>query len=110
MNAATAYPLFPAKSRLYRQYFTPAEIRRLDATPPDRAASDIYLLRLLLRRVLAASSKVKLTLKHRLSMLSAVCHAALTLASLVRIEFKLQPEPPTLLDLLGMAVADESEL
>jgi hypothetical protein len=88
------------QSRLYRRFFTAEEIRRLDATPADSLASEIHALRLLLARVLAATERIKLTLKQRLSMLTAFCRVALTLASLVRFEFKQQPAPPTVLDLL----------
>lgn len=104
------FPIFPTRSRLYRQFFTPNEIRRLDAIPCDSLVSEIHALRLLLRRVLAASSKMRLTLKHRLEMLSAFCQAALSLAAFVRFEFKQQPEPPDLLDLFYPGALDESEI
>jgi hypothetical protein len=95
-DAANSLLLSTTKSRLYRQFFTREEIRRLDATPPDSAASDIYLLRTLLRRALAASSTIKLSLNQHLAMLAAFSQAAVSLASLVRIHFKQQPEPPDL--------------
>jgi hypothetical protein len=148
-------PLFPARSPLYRQYFTPEEIRRLDACPPDGVASDIYLLRTLLRRVLAAASgqrafgrtshsrassqilrafrgpilrppgpgtggrrhsfrkeaQGKLTFKQRLSMLTAFCQAALTLAALARIHWQSSDHGPESDPLLAaLAVNDLSEL
>jgi hypothetical protein len=103
-------PFGRSRSRLYRQFFTPEEIRRLDAAPPESALSDIYLLRHLLRRLLASASKLKLTFKQRLAMLAALCQAALTLASLVRIHYKQQPEPLGPPELLALAVSDETEL
>ena len=70
---------------LYRQYFTPAEIARLDATPRDDLTSEINLLRVLFARVLAASQKAKeLTLKQRAAIVTAFSRASLALARLVR--------------------------
>ena len=108
MQTQSALAISGTRSRLYRQYFTPDEIRRLDAAPPDTALSDIYVIRAFLARVLAAAARIKLTLKQRLAMLAAFCQAALTLASLVRIEFKLQPEPVD--PLLEMIVLKPGEL
>ncbi|HET6846123.1 MAG TPA: hypothetical protein VFH29_04775 [Anaerolineales bacterium] len=101
------FPIPPKPSRLYRQYFTAEEIRLLDATPADTLATEIHALRLLIRRVLAASARMKLSLKHHLKMLAAFCQAALTLASLVRFEFKQQPEPPNPLDVWAAALENE---
>jgi hypothetical protein len=77
--------LAPVSSTLYREYFTPAERRMLDASPLESALSEIHLYRALLRRLLAAAHKKRsLSLGARLAMLSAVSHAGLILASLVR--------------------------
>jgi hypothetical protein len=93
----SAHPL------LYRQFFTPEECKTLDRCPPDSAVSEIYLLRALIARVLASARKVRLTLKHRFSMLTAFCQAALTMASLARFEHKARPAAdPILAALAGM--------
>ena len=99
-DAVLRSTISPPKCRLYRRFFTAEEIRRLDATPADSLVSEIHAMRLLLARVLASAERIKLTLKQRLNMLLAFCHAALTLATLVRFEFKNQPDPPTPLDML----------
>ena len=54
---------------LYRPYFTPQEIRMLDATQPADLSSEINLLRVLIARVLAA--------RQRLHELALAQHAAL---------------------------------
>ena len=77
---------------LYRQYFTPAEIALLDATPRDDLTSEINLLRVLIARVLAASQKAKeLTLKQHVAIVSAFSKAGMALARLVRGQAQLHP-------------------
>jgi hypothetical protein len=75
--------------RLYRQFFTAAECRMLDSSPPESALSDIALLRILLARVLsAAKARARLSLEDHFSMLTAFCRTARTMASLARLNAK----------------------
>ncbi len=57
---------------LYREYFTPAERKMLDATPRDDLTSEISLMRVLVARVLAAFS-----------------YAGMVIARLVRLQLEL---------------------
>ena len=86
--------------RLYRQYFTDAEIKLLDGASTDSARSEISLIRILISRILASARKLRLTLKHRLSMLTVFCQSAATMASLARFDFKQQGPPPSPFELL----------
>jgi hypothetical protein len=112
-----SFPPSPSPPRLYRQFFTREECQMLDATPPMSAVHEIYLLRVLMTRVLAAARanerpasiahsvstrkrSQRLSLKQGLSMLTAFCGAALTMASLARFEHKAQGPGPFLVDLL----------
>ena len=45
----------PSSPQIYRQYFTAAECKTLDASPLDTALSEIEVLRVLLLRLLAAA-------------------------------------------------------
>ncbi len=75
---------------LYRQYFTPAEIAMLDATPIDDLTSEINLLRVLLARLLETSQRLHdLALETHAKVLAAFSHAAIVLASLVRLQLAL---------------------
>ncbi len=75
---------------LYRQYFTPAEIARLDQTDRNDLTSEINLLRVLLARVLEAAQKAKeLSLKQHTHIVSAFSHAGISLARLVRVQAEL---------------------
>jgi hypothetical protein len=76
-------------SRLYRQFFTPAECRMLDSSPPENALSEICLLRMLLAQALAAAkARRRLSLKERLSMLTVFSRTTLIMALLVRFQDK----------------------
>ncbi len=75
---------------LYRQYFTPAEIAMLDATPIDDLTSEINLLRVLMARVLEAAQKAKeLSLKQHAAILAALSRGCSTVAQLVRAQLQL---------------------
>ncbi len=75
---------------LYRQYFTPAEIARLDQTERQDLTSEINLLRVLLARVLEACQHAKdLSLKQHTAIVSVFSHAGLSLARLVRVQAEL---------------------
>ncbi len=72
---------------LYRQYFTPQEIARLDQTERQDLTSEIHLLRVLLARVLEACQHAKdLTLRQHTALVSVFSHAGLSVARLVRVQ------------------------
>ena len=115
-----------AQSNLYRQFFTPEECNALDRCDPDSAVSEIALLRILITRVLASARaseaqpsiahpwakrpkdrRINLTLRHRFSMLTAFCQAAVTMASLARFEFKRNPPPDPILAALAEMDPDD---
>ena len=98
----------PPPSPIYRQYFTPDEIRALDDSTLGSAVSEIAILRILITRVLAAvRAQASLSLESRLAILIAFCHAAATLASLARLEVKRRGPPPSALDLFFSGPEDE---
>ena len=92
-------------SDLYRQFFAPAECRRLDETPPESALSELALLRVLIARLLGVGKRGRITLARRFSMLVAFSQSAVTMASLARIER--QVNPPEDAVLLALAEMDE---
>ena len=78
---------------LYRPYFTPQEIRMLDATQPTDLSSEINLLRVLIARVLAARQRLhELALAQHAALLATFSAAGLVLAALVRQQCKLHPD------------------
>jgi hypothetical protein len=93
---------------IYRQFFTADEIRDLDAAALTGAVSEIAMLRVLIARVMAAvRRKTGLSLESRLAMLVAFCHAAATVASLARLESRRREPPPSPLELMMAAIADQ---
>jgi len=108
MTTAAALPFASTSPRLYRQYFTPAECRMLDSTPPGSALSEIALIRIMLLRLLAAAHRVrKINMDQRLAMLRAVSHAGLVMAALVRVHHRLFPPTNPLLDALAEMDPDD---
>jgi hypothetical protein len=108
MTTAAAFPFPSSSPQLYRQYFTPAECRMLDSTPPGSALSEIGLIRIMLLRLLAAAHRMRnITLDQRLAMLQAVSHAGLVMASLVRVQHRLFPPTNPLLDALAEMDPDD---
>ena len=101
------FALADHKPLLYRQFFTPEECAALDRCPPESAANEIYLLRILITRILAAAKWFKPTLEHRLSMLTAFCRAAITIASLARFEIKHNPPADPILAALAEMDPDD---
>jgi hypothetical protein len=85
MIASTAASPWSTPPQIYRQFFTPAECKMLDAAPQDSALSEISLIRILLMRALAAAHRLRtLSIKQHIDMLIAFSGAGLILASLVR--------------------------
>ena len=79
-----------APASLYRQFFTPAECARLDATPRNDLESEINLLRILLLRLLAAVHKARsLELATQARVLAAFSHGGIQLARMVRLQLRL---------------------
>jgi hypothetical protein len=108
MLSSRSLDIAAAPSPLYRQFFTAAECRALDSSPPESALSEISLIRIMLLRPLAAAHHLrKITLDQRLAMLRAFSHAGLVLASLVRLHQRLFPPTNPLLDALAELDPDD---
>ena len=102
MLATASASLSPSAPQIYRQYFTPAECKLLDASPLDTALSEIGLLRILLLRLLGAAHRMRrLSTAHHLSLLTAFSATGLILASLVRFHHRYFPQPGLLAELLA---------
>ncbi len=74
---------------LYRDFYSPRELSRLAAAPgPDTALSEINLLRIMLRRIMASVARKarQLSLEKHLSMLAAIGYSGEMIASLVRFD------------------------
>ena len=108
MVQVAAFPYPEKRSLLYREYFTQAERRMLDSTPPQGALSEIGLIRIMLLRILAAAHFARrITLEQRLAMAQAFSRAGLVLASLVRVHHRLFPPTNSLLDALDELDPDD---
>ncbi len=89
---------------MYREHFTPSEIRLLDATPLNDISSEIHLLRLLLSRLLEAASHAKnLALKDHAAILDAISRASWAMGCLVRLHAHLHDPLPSINAKIAMA-------
>jgi hypothetical protein len=88
----------PPANNIYRQYFTPAECRKLDSVPTDSVSNEIMLLRSMLAGSLFllphTSSDIKkhpIPLIFNIDLLRTFSKAAVTIGGLFTVQNKTHP-------------------
>jgi hypothetical protein len=83
----------PPASLIYRRFFTPSELRRLDSGRLLTLSHEICLIRILLSRLLAAAStELRKSIAAELELLRVVASSGRALALLIRLELKIAPD------------------
>jgi len=101
------------KHHIYRQYFTPAECRMLDAVPPDDVTSEILLLRVLLARSFAqvprtptAKKRSPINLKLNIDLLTTFSRVGIVIGGLVALQNKMHNLKDTVGDIILQALRE----